>query len=203
MATNPLLPGQRILAGEIPEIRWVHGDDLCSCTFQRIGEWTNPYIARTLRVRMCCIWAELYKEYPQFVQEIPAFYDYNADRFETEPMLWNGEDDMPAALWHRQLAVMRREPVEEVRRRFEGIEPPKGVPRPKPVQEETLQPMSIYEVAGRQAEKIADLEQKVNTLMDIVKKLKSGEIKLDDLSIGPEAPEPEKAPVAARNGKAK
>src|SRR3546814_2933666 len=125
MGINHLPPGQICLAGEMPESRWIHGDDLCGCTFQRIGEWTNPYIARTLRVRMCCIWAELYKQYPQFVQEIPAFYDYNNDRFETEPWEWNGEDDMPAALWHRQLAVMRREPIEAVRRRFEGIAPPK------------------------------------------------------------------------------
>src|SRR3990167_2977648 len=60
-----------------PTVHWLLGDDLCDCTFQRVGEWANPYLGKTLRVRMCCIWAELYKQYPQFVQEIPAFYDAN------------------------------------------------------------------------------------------------------------------------------
>ena len=169
MTLERMLPGQNILAGEMPEIRWVHGDDLCECTFQRIGDWTNPYIARTLRVRMCCIWAELYKDFPQFVQEIPAYYDQNADRYETEPMEWNGEDDMPEALWHRQLAVMRRQPIEDIRRTFDGIEPPKGVPRPKVEQE--IEPMSIYELAGRQAERIAQLEAQVQQMAGILQKV--------------------------------
>lgn len=126
-------PGQDILGllalERIPEIRWTHGDDLCNCTFQRIGEWTNPYIARTLRVRICCIWAELYKQYPQYVQEIQGYYDENEDRFITEPQVWNSEDsDMPRHLWHRQLAVLLGVPLAEVRRRFGHKPTPQRVP---------------------------------------------------------------------------
>jgi hypothetical protein len=113
----------------IPEVRWVHGDDLCDCAFQRIGEWTNPYLARTLRVRMCCIWADLYEQYPEFVQEVPAYYDENRDLFETEPMDWNAEDwDMPRYLWYRQVAAQSGRPLAEVRERLQYLEPPKRVP---------------------------------------------------------------------------
>lgn len=120
-------PGQDILGGEIPEITWQHGDDACNCTFQRIGEWTNPYIARTLRVRFCCIWAELYKQFPQFVQEIPAHWNENEGRFDAKPQEWNAEDaDMPKHLWHRQMAVLLGLPLNDVRRVLEGQEPPKA-----------------------------------------------------------------------------
>lgn len=151
------LPGQNILAGEMPEIQWVQGDDLCDCTFQRIGEWTNPYIGRTLRVRMCCIWAELYKEYPQFVQEIPAFYNYNEDRFETEPWMWNGEDDMPVDIWHRQLAVLRHEPLEVIREKFEGLKPPKGSK--------------------------SQQDDMIVQLMGVVRQLKEGKVTLDQIEM--------------------
>jgi hypothetical protein len=118
-----------LMAGTIPEIQWVHGDDLCNCTFQRIGEWTNPYLARTLRVRMCCIWADLYRQYPEFVQEIPAYYDENRDLFETESMEWNVEDaDMPVHLWHRQIATLTGLSLPEVRDKFAGVPPPDAVP---------------------------------------------------------------------------
>lgn len=110
----------------MPEIRWVHGDDLCDCTFQRIGEWANPYIARTLRIRFCCVWAEILKEYPQYVQEIPAFYDYNNDKMVDEPWEWDGEEDMPRALWYRQIQSVTGMPLERVRLKFRDMSPPKG-----------------------------------------------------------------------------
>jgi hypothetical protein len=119
-------PGQDILGGTIPEILWGEGDDLCDCTFQRIGDWTNPYIGRTIRVRVCCIWAALYKQYPQFVQEIPAWFNGNKHEFVTEPMPWNGESDMPRAIFHRQAAVLMGLPLDMVRIKLEGQEPPKG-----------------------------------------------------------------------------
>ena len=28
----------------IPGVEWEYHDDLCDCTYQRIGFWTNPYI---------------------------------------------------------------------------------------------------------------------------------------------------------------
>ena len=43
---------EALAIASIPEIQWKHGDDLCDCTFQRIGFWTNPYLAKTLQVRL-------------------------------------------------------------------------------------------------------------------------------------------------------
>jgi hypothetical protein len=128
----PVIPGQDILAvletAGIPEENWVHGDDLCGCTFQRIGMWTNPYIGRTLKVRLCCIWAKLYAMFPECVQEIPAFMDYNnGDRYIAKPAPWDGDTDMPKALWHRQMAVQMGLPLEDIRRILDGQEPPKAV----------------------------------------------------------------------------
>ena len=71
-----------LFTGQIPEIDWEHGDDLCDCTFQRIGYWTNPYLARTMEVRLCCIWKILAEQNPEIaalMQEIPAYDDYNRD----------------------------------------------------------------------------------------------------------------------------
>ena len=114
------------LMDTLPEIKWQHNDDLCDCTFQRIGEWTNPYIARTMRVRFCCVWAEILKDYPQFVEEIPAFYNYNTEEFQDEPFEWDSEDaDMPRALWYRQIQTITGKPLEEVRERFHDKEPPR------------------------------------------------------------------------------
>lgn len=125
-----------LLAASIPGIEWVHGDDLCDCTFQRIGEWSNPYIAQTLRVRFCCIWEELFKQYPQFVQRIPAYFDGNTERFVSEPWEWNGNYDMPRALWHRHLASKTGKALAEIREEYRDQEPPKAVlkkaPRARP-----------------------------------------------------------------------
>ena len=115
---------------QIPEIMWEHGDDLCDCTFHRIGSWTNPYLGKTLRIRMCCIWKELYKDYPQFVQEIPAYYDENTDSYEIEPAPWDSEDDdMPVHIWHRQVAFVTGKPLAQVRDELAGQSPPKKVRR--------------------------------------------------------------------------
>ena len=94
---------------------WDVNDDLCDCDFQRIGYWNNPYIGKTLEVRMCCIWAEIYKSFPQFVRETSV-----------EPAQWNGETDMPKSLWHRQLAAELGMKVAEAREM--GLEPPQGQP---------------------------------------------------------------------------
>lgn len=122
---------EALAISELPDVQWKTHDDLCDCTYQRIGMWTNPYLAETLEVRMCCIWAELYKQYPQFVRTIPAFWDYNQEQWVTEPMQWNGEDDMPAAIWHRQLA--RAVGVDLQAARDMNIPAPKGIKRePRP-----------------------------------------------------------------------
>lgn len=108
---------------QIPAERWILGDNLCDCVFQRIGEWANPYIGRTLRIRLCCIWAELAKMFPQFVQDIPAYYDENRDEWITEPQPWNSEDmDMPIYLWHRQEAQRTGKDIAVVRAELRGRE---------------------------------------------------------------------------------
>lgn len=116
----------------IPEIHWLPDDDACDCWFQRIGEWTNPYLGRTLRVRLCCLWGELYKQYPQFVQEIPAAYDVNRHKWVREPAEWDSEDvDMPRPIWYRHLAQQQGRPVGDIRQEYSKRrkERPKAVPK--------------------------------------------------------------------------
>ncbi len=113
----------------LPEVRWMHGDDLCDCVFQRIGEWYNAFLGQTLRVRMCCIWGEIYKEYPDFVELIPACFDLNTKEFAPYAIDWNSEDaDMPRALWYRQIAYREGMTLPEVRNKYWDKEPPTRVP---------------------------------------------------------------------------
>lgn len=116
-----VLEALSILAGtkHLPDVHWLQGDDLCDCTFQRIGEWTNPYLAKTLRVRLCCLWGALYKQYPQFVQNVDAFYDENRHDWVTEPREWDSIDcDMPLYLWHRQIAARTGRSLAAVRAEY-------------------------------------------------------------------------------------
>src|SRR3989304_3762277 len=108
--TYPVLDSQAqtdvleaLFAGTFPDTFWDCQDDLCDCTYQRIGLWTNPYIAETLEVRMCCIWAKLYEQFPDQVRTIPAFWNYNSEEWATEPMEWKGETASPASVLYRQL----------------------------------------------------------------------------------------------------
>lgn len=110
-----------------PDMEWLHGDDLCDCTFQRIGWWTNPYLAETLLVRVCCIWAELYKQFPQFVQTIHAYNDPNSGTYITTPQEWDADHEMPRHLWHRQLARKAGKSLADIRRMFKGETPPQAV----------------------------------------------------------------------------
>ena len=131
MLASEVVPGQDILGllttTEIPEVQWVDNDDLCDCVFQRIGWWTNPHIARTLEIRLCCIFAELGKQYPQFIREIPAFDNYNEHEYQVEPVAWGRDYDMPRGLWYRQLAVQHGLPLPTIRNMYENDEPPKAV----------------------------------------------------------------------------
>lgn len=121
-----------LASGDLPKVRWCEGDDLCDCTFQRIGEWTNPYLARTLRVRLCCIWKEIYKQYPQHVQEIPAYWSQDLHRWETKPQAWNSpKADMPKGLWYRALAAKEGKPLAAIREQYKDRlhERPKRMPK--------------------------------------------------------------------------
>ena len=116
--------------GTFPEEFWDVQDDHCDCTFQRIGMWTNPYLGETLEVRMCCIWEELYKLFPDKVRRTSAFLDYNRNEWNPTPQEWDGEDDMPSAIWHRQLSRKTGKPLAAIRAEYANQEPPKGKPRP-------------------------------------------------------------------------
>lgn len=121
---------QFLEAEDTPEVLWEHDDDLCDCTFQRLGFWTNPYLGQTMRVRFCCIWAEIVKDYPQFVEEVSHFYNYNEDKYEDAPREWDAEFDMPRAIWYRQLATKTGKPLDYIRHAYHDAEPPKGKPKP-------------------------------------------------------------------------
>ena len=134
-----------LMAGSVPDVHWMLGDDLCDCTFQRVGEWSNPYLAETLRVRMCCIWKEIYKQYPQHVMEVPAYYDENRHKWTTEPHPWDStEMDMPLYMWYRQLAKTEGKELADVRKDYSEL----GHMRPKRIAEAVLDQPSDEEVAA-------------------------------------------------------
>ena len=130
-----LSPGivEALSIGSLPDVQWKMHDDLCDCVYQRIGMWTNPYLAETLEVRMCCIWAKLYEQFPDQVRTIPAFWNYNQEEWVTEPMEWNAETPMPRSIWYRQLARQQGRTVAEVRAEYASREPPQGRVKPDPV----------------------------------------------------------------------
>jgi hypothetical protein len=122
---------EALAIADLPEVTWTIGDDLCDCTYQRIGMWTNPYLAETQEIRLCCIFSELGKQYPEMVRSIPGFWDENAQTWVTEPREWDGETDMPAYLWYRQMARKEAIPLGEARARYAAATPPCGIPRPE------------------------------------------------------------------------
>ena len=166
---------------EMPEVTWTHGDDLCNCTFQRIGDWANPYIARTRRVRVCCLENRMLEGNEDLVQDIPGYFNENTGEFETEPWVWNGEDDMPEHLFMRQTAIIQGLSLDETRVKFEGVEPPKGIPRPPLV--EKRETMSEYEVIGQQVMKIQELEKQKNILVNMIHSIKNGTLDLDRIEL--------------------
>ena len=165
----------------MPEFIWTHGDDLCDCTFQRIGEWTNPYLARTRRVRVCCLEDRMLEGNEDLVQDIPGFFNDNNGLFETEPWVWNGEDDMPEHLFMRQTAIIQGLSLDETRVKFEGVEPPKGIPRPKVI--EKRKTMSEHEVIGQQVMKIQALEKRNDILISVIHALKKGELDIKQVEL--------------------
>ena len=147
--------------GVLPETFWDAQDDLCDCTYQRIGMWTNPYLAETLEVRMCCIWKELYKLFPEHVRVTPAFLDGNADEWVTEPAEWNGEADMPRSIWYRQLARRQGRSVTDIRNEYRDrdAERPRGIPRPP--QPPGIDPVeALFAMLSHLAERVVALEAK-------------------------------------------
>ena len=151
--------------GSLPESFWDTNDDACDCTYVRIGMWTNPYLAETLEVRMCCIWKELYKLFPEHVRVTPAYLDYNSGAWVEEPQAWNGEDDMPASLWYRQLARERGQDVGTIRALYSSRDEdrPRGTPRPVAGEPEGIDPVAVlFEMLDGLAQEVAMLRGMLN-----------------------------------------
>jgi hypothetical protein len=147
----------------LPEVMWDVEDDLCDCTFQRIGMWTNPYLGETLEVRACCIWAKLYEMFPEYVRTTGAFLDYNRDEWDTTLRDWDGESDMPPAIWYRHLARKEGISVSEARAKYKhrDEERPRGVPRPQlEVEEEPDYLGSIFALLQGVCSRLDALEAK-------------------------------------------
>ena len=104
-------------------MRWLPGDDKCDCTFQRIGFWTNPYLAETHEIRLCCLYAEFAKMWPQFFRTTPASWNRNEARWVETPQKWENEDmPMPLPIWHRQIARETGKSLAQVRKECKGKE---------------------------------------------------------------------------------
>lgn len=147
-----------IVGALFPEEFWNTNDDLCDCTYQRIGMWTNPYLAETLEVRMCCIWDKLYELFPGLVRVTPGFLNYNTNEWVTEPMEWNGETDMPRAIWYRQLARNEGISVADAREKYRDQQPPKGTPKPIVEPPETVDIAAVlFEMVQGLADQVAQL----------------------------------------------
>lgn len=125
---------QALSIGSLPDVEWRHGDDLCDCTFQRIGMWKNPYLATTQEIRLCCVWAKLGEMFPDLVRSIPGYFNDNTQRWETDPWQWDGEEEMPKALWYRQLARQQDRSLTEIRAEYADKDElrPKGRPAKAP-----------------------------------------------------------------------
>lgn len=114
----------------LPEVTWRDHDDLCDCEFQRVCQWTNPYIGSTHEERLCCIWKQLHEMFPDCSRDIPAWFDINRQEWNTKPMTWNGETEMPKAVWYRHLARKHGRPLAEIRAEYADKDElrPKGYP---------------------------------------------------------------------------
>jgi len=115
------------------------------------------------------------------VQDIPGYYNENTGDFETEPWVWDGEDDMPEHLFMRQTAIIQGLSLDETRVKFEGVEPPKGIARPKAV--EKRRSMSEHEVIGQQVMKIQELEKRNDILISVIHSIKKGELDIEQIEL--------------------
>ena len=108
-----------LAVADLPGMVWLAGDDKCDCVFQRIGFWTNPYLAQTLEIRLCCVWGEFKKQWPQFFRETAATWNLNTGEWDTEPREWDSPDmAMPVEYWYRQIAHKTGQPIAEVRAEY-------------------------------------------------------------------------------------
>ena len=157
---SPALIEALAIAG-LPDVQWQHDDDLCDCVFQRIGMWKNPYLATQHEIRLCCVWAELEKQYPDFVRTIPGYFNENTKEWQTEPSEWNAEFPMPKAIWYRHLARQQGRSVADIRAEYAGKDElrPRGVPRPAVETEPAIDATeAVFAMLSHLADRIVALE---------------------------------------------
>jgi hypothetical protein len=128
---TPYEKAMALAALEPPEVRWVHGDDLCDCTFQRIGEWMNPYLGKSMTIRFCCVWEKFREQWPDLFMDMNGYWDENDQEYK-EAIEWNAEYEMPRAIWYRQIQALTGKSLPDIRDEYGSQDPPQGVPRPKP-----------------------------------------------------------------------
>ena len=131
---------------QAPEVRWIIGDNLCDCMFQRIADWNNPYLGRTQRLRLCCAWERILDLIGRegIVQMLP-YFDPNRATYNAEPAPWDSHDmEMPVAFWHRQMAVQQGKSVSQIREEYAGRENerPKAI-GPHPTVEPTIEELAF------------------------------------------------------------
>lgn len=140
-----------LAAGVIPAEFWIHGDDLCDCPLPQIGEHTNPYIAETIRYRLCCLLERLFAQHQDLVQHIPAYYDPNRHLYVTEPAPWDSDEmDMPVGLWYRALAKKLGQPLNWVREHYAN----RRAERPKKVRVRQVNIPTAAELAYAREEQL-------------------------------------------------
>lgn len=126
-ALSPALIEALALAS-LPDGVWTNQDDKCDCVYQRIYQTRNIYLAETHEIRLCCIWAELGKQWPQFVRTTPGYWEPNNKEWITQPQEWDGETEMPKSIWYRHLARKLGRSVADIRAEYtlRDDERPKG-----------------------------------------------------------------------------
>ena len=115
----------------LPAFRWVVGDDKCDCTYQRIGFWTNPHLAETREVRLCCLYKKFEEQWPECFRSTRAYWDDNRAAWALHPREWDSEEaTMPVYLWYRQLARQQGKPLAQIREEYKDriSERPKARP---------------------------------------------------------------------------
>ena len=137
LATHVISPAviEALALASLPDEVWTNQDDKCDCVYQRIYQARNIYLAETHEIRLCCIWAELGKMWPQFVRTTPGYWEPNKQAWLTEPQEWNGESEMPKAIWYRHLARKFGRSLEDIRAEYSEKDElrPKGAPIPEPI----------------------------------------------------------------------
>lgn len=132
MPATSLLQAMQVAFDADQALEWNVDDDGCDCTFQRVGWWANPYLGITQEVRLCCAWAFLFEQFPAmqaFMRVTEGWRDPNTGSVRTDAAAWDGEVDMPRAIWHRQRARIEGLSLAEVRVKYADQSPPRAVRR--------------------------------------------------------------------------